>query len=251
MKNQAAKSLGAVTLGGLLGAAAAGGLRAHQHMDARLKKIEKLQRQRAKFNALLCQLDQAQRSGEDWETLIEELDNWAVARDDSLDTLLAECKKTDELYHEALEALTEISAEFLGTAKKTVKLSIDALELCEERLVAEKPGEEPEPEAKEPEAKEPEAAVVVLSPWRFRRHEDIPAPHLVDAQRLEKLPAGEIQQALHHAYDGNTKYAERLHYRIRLQAERAVAPLRESAVEALEDMYVLHPSADVGNHADA
>lgn len=94
----------------------------------------------------------------------------------------------------------------------------------------------------------PGPKVVVLPPWRFRRLAGIPAPHVVDARRLANLPAADIRHALHRAYAGNLQPAKRLHAQLRLQAERAVSPLRESAVGALEDMYVLHPNADFGDN---
>ena len=93
----------------------------------------------------------------------------------------------------------------------------------------------------------PNRKVVVLPPWRFQRLAGIPAPHVVDARRLDKLPAADIRRALHRAYAGNLQPAKRLHAQLRLRAERAVSPLRESAVGALEDMYVLHPNADFGD----
>jgi len=89
--------------------------------------------------------------------------------------------------------------------------------------------------------------VVALPPWRLQRLAGIPAPLVVDARRLRKLPAADIRHALHRAYAGNLQPAKRLHAQLRLRAERAVAPLRESAVGALEDMYVLHPNADFGD----
>lgn len=98
---------------------------------------------------------------------------------------------------------------------------------------------------------DPNPKVVALPPWRFRRLAGIPAPLVVDARRLEKLPAADIRHALHRAYAGNLQPAKRLHAQLRLRAERAVTPLRESAVGALEDMYVLHPNADfVGDVID-
>jgi hypothetical protein len=93
----------------------------------------------------------------------------------------------------------------------------------------------------------PNRKVVALPPWRFQRLAGVPAPQVIDARRLDKLPAADIRHALHHAYAGDLQPAKRLHAQLRPRAERAVAPLRESAVGALEDMYVLHPNADFGD----
>jgi hypothetical protein len=83
--------------------------------------------------------------------------------------------------------------------------------------------------------------ISVVLPWRFSRPLDIPRPDVVDARRLAKLPAKDIQFALHRAYMDDLSAAERLHASLRKKAERAVFPLREDAVGALEDIYVLHP----------
>ena len=83
--------------------------------------------------------------------------------------------------------------------------------------------------------------VSVVLPWRFNRPLDIPRPDVVDARRLGALPAEDIQFALHRAYMDDLSVAERLHASLRKKAERAVFPLREDAVGALEDIYVLHP----------
>lgn len=92
----------------------------------------------------------------------------------------------------------------------------------------------------------PEVTVAAMPAWRFRRLRGIPAPAIVDRRRLENLPAEQIRFALHQAYCGDRAPADALHARLRSKAERAVSPLRMSAVGALEDMYVLHPDADFG-----
>lgn len=98
----------------------------------------------------------------------------------------------------------------------------------------------PSPQGGE-EVEAPEkVSVTVVPPWRFNRP-NIPRPDVVDPQRLAKLLAGDIQFALHRAYMGDLSLAERLHASLRGRAERAVFPLREDAVGALEDIYVLHP----------
>ena len=51
---------------------------------------------------------------------------------------------------------------------------------------------------------DPSPKVVVLPPWRFQRLAGIPAPHVVDARRLEKLPAADIRHALHRGQAGTS-----------------------------------------------
>ncbi len=83
--------------------------------------------------------------------------------------------------------------------------------------------------------------ISAVLPWRFNRPTDIPRPEVVDARRLAKLPERDIRLALHRAYADDTVAAKKLHARLRGRAERAVFPLREDPVGALEDIYVVHP----------
>jgi hypothetical protein len=150
-------------------------------------------------------------------------------------------QETDMVYREVMEAAADPNAPL--TLTKSVR---EAVESSEEEPSAEevvKAGQEllNQLRAERSATQEPEIKISVVLPWRFNRPVGVPRPEVVDAQRLAKLPERDIRLALHRAYADDTLAAKKLHARLRGRAERAVFPLREDAVGALEDIYVVHP----------
>lgn len=163
------------------------------------------------------------------------------ALDAELAQLVKSCEETDKIYREVMGTAAAPAAPL--TLTKSVR---GAVESSEEEPSAEevvKAAQEQfnQEKAERSAAEEPEVKVSVVLPWRFNRPTDIPRPEVVDARRLAKLSERDIRLALHRAYADDTVAAKKLHARLRGSAERAVFPLREDAVGALEDIYVVHP----------